>query len=67
MQRACQVRLRADRPGVNLISGVRPFDRLLGGPGAITNAIGFAKSYSWSHHAAARVYDDAGNVIETHE
>jgi hypothetical protein len=23
--------------------------------------------YSRSHHAVIRVYDDAGNVIETHE
>jgi len=29
--------------------------------------IGFSGSYSPSHHAVVRVYDDAGNVIETHE
>jgi len=34
---------------------------------ATTNAIGFAKFYSRSHDAVIRVYDDAGNVIETHE
>jgi len=28
---------------------------------------GCAKFYSRSHHAVIRVYDDAGNVIETHE
>jgi hypothetical protein len=28
---------------------------------------GYAKSYSRSHDAVIRVYDDAGNVIETHE
>ncbi len=33
----------------------------------ISNAIGFAKFYSPSHDAVIRVYDDAGNVIETHE
>jgi len=35
--------------------------------GAIVNAIGFAKFNSRSHGAVIRVYDDAGNVIETHE
>src|SRR6266496_1710758 len=31
------------------------------------NAISYAKFYSRSHDAVIRVYDDAGNVIETHE
>jgi len=45
-----------------------PFGRLwYGEPGAITNAIGYAKFFSCSHHAVIRVYDDAGNVIEKHE
>jgi len=30
------------------------------------NAIGYAEHYSRSHDAVIRVYDDAGNVIETH-
>jgi hypothetical protein len=34
---------------------------------AISNAIGFARFYSRSHDAVIRVYDEAGNVIETHE
>jgi hypothetical protein len=34
---------------------------------AVTNAIGYGQFYSRSHHAVIRVYDDAGNVIETHE
>jgi hypothetical protein len=34
---------------------------------AISNAIGYAKFFSRSHDAVIRVYDDAGNVIETHE
>ena len=34
---------------------------------AISNAIGYAKFRSRSHHAVIRVYDEAGNVIETHE
>ena len=31
-----------------------------------TNAIDYAKFYSRSHDAVTRVYDDAGNVIETY-
>ena len=36
-----------------------------GEPNAISNAIDYAKFRSRSHHAVIRVYDDAGNVIET--
>ena len=36
-------------------------------PNAISNAIDYAKFYSRSHHAVIRVYDEADNVIETHE
>jgi hypothetical protein len=38
-----------------------------GEPDAITNGIGCATFYSRSHNAVIRVYDEAGNVIETHE
>jgi len=34
---------------------------------AARNAISFAKFSSRSHHAVIRVYNAAGNVIETHE
>jgi hypothetical protein len=34
---------------------------------AAANAIGYAMHYSRSHRAVIRVYDEAGNVIETHE
>ncbi len=45
-----------------------PFGRLwYGEPDAITNAISYAKFFSRSHDAVIRVYDEAGNVIETHE
>jgi len=37
------------------------------GPGAVSNAIGYAKFDSRSHDAVIRVYDDAGNLIETHQ
>jgi hypothetical protein len=36
-------------------------------PNAINNVIGYAKFRSCSHDAVIRVYDDASNVIETHE
>ena len=45
-----------------------PFGRLwCAGPNAVANAIGCAKFYSRSHNAVIRVYDAAGNLIETHE
>jgi hypothetical protein len=44
------------------------FGRLwYGEPNAIRNAIDYAKFYSRSHDAVIRVYDEAGNAIETHE
>jgi hypothetical protein len=44
------------------------FGRLLyGKPNAMSNAIGYAQFYSRSHHAVICVYDDTGNVFETHE
>ncbi len=54
-------------PIVNLIYDALPFDRLWYEPNAISNAVGYAKFYSRSHDALIRVYDSAGNVIETHE
>jgi hypothetical protein len=38
-----------------------------GEPNAVRNAIDYAEHRSRSHDAVIRVYDDAGNVIETHE
>jgi hypothetical protein len=63
-----EVRPRKDRRGVDLISDALPFGRLwYGEPNAISNAIGYAKFRSRSNNAVIRVYDEAGNVIETHE
>jgi hypothetical protein len=54
--------------GVDLISDVLPFGRLwYGGPNAASNAVDYAKFRSRSLEAVIRVYDQAGNVIETHE
>ena len=67
-QHLYDIRLRKDHRGVDLISDALPFGRLwYGEPDAIANAIGYAKFYSRSHDAVIRVYDAAGNVIETHE
>jgi hypothetical protein len=62
------VRPRSDKRGVDLISDVLPFGRLwYAGPDTVANAIVYAQFYSRSHRAVIRVYDEAGNVIETHE
>jgi len=60
-----EVRPRKDKRGADLISDALPFGRLW-----YTNtldAVEYAEFYSRSHHAVIRVYDAAGNVIETHE
>jgi hypothetical protein len=63
-----EIRPRKDKRGVTLICDALPFGRLwYAGPNAVSNAIGYAEHYSRSHHAMIRVYDTAGNVIETHE
>ena len=63
-----QVRPRCDKRGFDLISDALPFGRLwYGEPNAVANAIGYAEHRSRSHDAVIRVYDNAGNVIETHE
>jgi hypothetical protein len=62
------VRPREDKRGVDLISDALPFGGLwYAGPNAIENAIGYALHRSRSHDAVIRVYDAAGNVIETRE
>jgi len=63
-----EVRPRKDKRGVDLISDALPFGRLwYGEPDSIENAIEYAKFRSRSHDAVIRVYDEAGNVIDTHE
>ena len=63
-----EIRLRKDHRGVDLISDVLPFGRLwYGEPNAASNAVGYAMHRSRSHDAVIRVYNETGNVIETHE
>jgi len=51
--------------GVNLISDVLPFGRLW--YDRPDNASGYAMHSSRSHETVIRIYDAAGNVIETQE
>jgi hypothetical protein len=63
-----EIRPRKDKRGADLISAALPFGGLwYAGPNAVVNAIGYAMHPSRSHHAVIRVYDAAGNVIETHD
>ena len=59
------VRPRKDKRGVDLISDALPFGRLWYEDASA--AVDYAKHSSRSHDAVIRVYDAAGNVIETHE
>jgi hypothetical protein len=59
-----EVRPRKDNRGVDLISDALPFGRLW--YGEPDDAVEYAKFFSGSY-AVIRVYDEASNVIETHE
>jgi hypothetical protein len=60
-------RARVRRSGAQP-SDALPFGRLwYDGPEAVANSVGYSKFCSRSHDAVIRVYDAAGNVIETHE
>ena len=53
--------------GVDVVSDVPPCGRLwYGETNAVSNAID-CRVFGCSHDAVIRVYDEAGNVIETHE
>ena len=60
-----QVRPRKDKRGVDLISDLLPFGRLW--YEKPDDAVEYAMHCSRSHDAVIRVYDERGNVIETHE
>ena len=63
-----EIRPRKDERGFDLISDTLPFGRLwYGEPNASSNAVDYAKFYSRSYDALIRIYDAAGNMIETHE
>ena len=60
-----EVRPRKVKRGIDLISDALPFGRLWYEDASA--AVDYAKHSSRSHNAVIRVYDAAGNVIETHE
>ena len=63
-----EIRPRADKHGVDLVGDALPYSPMwYRGPNAITDAIDHVKFFSRSHDAVIRVYDEAGDVIETHE
>jgi hypothetical protein len=65
---ALRSQLRWQRLAAHLISDALPFGGLwYDGQNAVANAIGYAQHRSRSHDAVIRVYDQSGNVIETHE
>jgi hypothetical protein len=64
-QHVYEVRPRKDKRRFDLISDALPFGRFW--YTQVLHAIGYAEFYSRSHHVVIRVYDAAGNVIETLE
>ena len=66
MEHVYEIRPRKDKQGVDLISDALPFGKLwYGGPSAAGNAVGYAKFYSRSHDTVVRVFDLAGNLLDT--
>jgi hypothetical protein len=60
--------LKSDRTiGAGKFSKVPELSLWYDGKNAVTNAIGYVQHRSRSHDAVIRLYDEAGNVIETHE
>jgi hypothetical protein len=66
--RICEVRPRKDRRGVNLISdALAIWSPVIRRTKRNQQRNRLREVFSRSHDAVIRVYDDAGNVIETHE
>ncbi len=63
-EHVCEVRPRKDNRGFDQIADALPFGRLW--YSKRDDAVEYAKFYTRSHDAAIRVYDESGNVIETH-
>jgi len=64
-QHVYEVRPRRDKRGVDIISDALPFGGLW--YTKPDDAVSCAKFYSRSHDVVIRVYDEVGNLIETHE
>jgi hypothetical protein len=63
-QHIYEIRPRKGKRGVDLISDTLPFGRLWHGK---ANAVDYAKLAAVRIQSVIRVYEHAGNVIETHE
>jgi hypothetical protein len=61
-----EIRPSKHRHTFDLISDALPFGRT-GGYHYAAGAVRHAKAYSGLHPALIHVYDEAGNVVETHE
>jgi hypothetical protein len=63
-----EIRPRKDKRGADLISDVLPFGKLwYSGPAAVSNAVGYAKCYSRACDVVVRVFNEGGDLVETHE
>ena len=66
-QDAYEVRFRKNRDGFDLISDRLRFGPIwYAGPDAVRYAVAYAKYRSRSHRAIIRVFNEEGNVTETH-
>jgi hypothetical protein len=65
---ACEVRPRSDKARGRSDFRCAPLrPPVVGKPDAVKSAVEYANHRSRSHDAVIRIYDEAGNVIETHE
>jgi hypothetical protein len=67
-QHVYEVRPRKDRRGIDLIGERLPLGVLwFEGPDAIEDAVNYARSFSYSHPAIIRVFDESGTFAVTLE
>jgi hypothetical protein len=64
-EHVCEIRSRKNYRGVDLISDALPFGRLW--YTSPDDAVSYARFFSQSNDTVIRVWDEAGNVIETGE
>jgi hypothetical protein len=63
-----EIRPRKNKRGVDLISDALPFGKLwYGEPSAASNAVGYAKFYSRACDVVVRVFNEGGDLVETHQ
>ena len=62
-----EIRPRKDRDGFDLISDRLRYGPIFAGSDAVRCAVAYAKYRSRSHRVIIRVFNEAGNVIATHE